>query len=370
MEIRRLHSAEITQCYAVSAEGGSNLVASSAMLMVILGAGASYDSSPDHPAGRGAAANRPPLADDLFINEGVFAEARGEFSEFHELIPELLPRAGRTVEQSLQRLQDEGANSPERQRQLTAVRYYLQLAFRTLSDRWLKGIAGVTNYRALLGQIRHHQKGKEPVCLVTFNYDTLIEAALAHYGMQFEVPNDYITGAEFKLFKLHGSANWGRHLEGNLPAALLRAPPNDPWGDPHLVIRHVDAANISDNFTVSGIPGRKHAGPPLYPAIAIPVLRKDTYECPHSHVGALTKLIPQVTRVLAIGWRGTELHFQHMLRQLGPIKIVTVAGSKEEAQKILNNIRTLGMPVLDYAAFASFSDVLAERTLDPLLSSD
>jgi hypothetical protein len=77
-----------------------------------------------------------------------------------------------------------------------------------------------------------------------------------------------------------------------------------------------------------------------------------------------------VTRVLAIGWRGTELHFQHMLRQLGPIKIVTVAGSKEEAQKILNNIRTLGMPVLDYAAFASFSDVLAERALDPLLSSD
>jgi hypothetical protein len=80
---------------------------------------------------------------------------------------------------------------------------------------------GATNYRALLGQIRHHRNSSEPVCLVTFNYDTLIESALAHYEMQFAVPDDYISGTEFKLFKLHGSANSGRHLEGVNRRAIL-----------------------------------------------------------------------------------------------------------------------------------------------------
>jgi hypothetical protein len=112
------------------------------MLMVVIGDGASYDSSPaESTAARGSAIHR----------RGVFADARRQFNEFHELIPELLPRAGRTIERSLQRLQDEGDGSPERRRQLTAVRYYLQYAFRDLSQRWLGGTAGVTNYRALLG---------------------------------------------------------------------------------------------------------------------------------------------------------------------------------------------------------------------------
>ena len=71
------------------------------MLMVILGAGASYDSAPDFPV---AVTHRlrPPLGDYLFENREAFRPIRTEFDEFHELIPELIPRAGRTLEQSLQ----------------------------------------------------------------------------------------------------------------------------------------------------------------------------------------------------------------------------------------------------------------------------
>jgi hypothetical protein len=337
------------------------------MLMVVFGAGASYDSSPDFPVSN-THKLRPPLADTLFVNREEFRDARGQFPEFHEIIPELLPGRGRPLEESLQRLEAEGATNPQRRQQLTAVRYYLQSIFRNLVPQWLTATGGVTNYLALLGQINHHRKGDEPVCLVTFNYDTLLEAALARYGMRFEVPNDYISSNDFKLFKLHGSENWGRCLNAAPSQVVAGKRTTDPWAKPHEMIEHVESLNISDQFVVTGV-GVPHTGPPLYPAIAIPVLNKNVFECPPAHIGTLTHLIPRVTKVLTIGWRANEEHFLQLLRKLPSVSIVTVAGEPPDAEEILNKIRALGMPVQDADFFASFSDTIAERRLDPLLAS-
>jgi hypothetical protein len=43
------------------------------MLMVVFGVGASFDSDPTRPARESAAANRPPLADQLFENRLLFS---------------------------------------------------------------------------------------------------------------------------------------------------------------------------------------------------------------------------------------------------------------------------------------------------------
>ena len=70
------------------------------MLMVIIGAGASYDSSPDKPPPtNGPVENsfRPPLANHLFANVDVMRETRSVFPKINQIIPDLNPRPGRSI---------------------------------------------------------------------------------------------------------------------------------------------------------------------------------------------------------------------------------------------------------------------------------
>ena len=50
-------------------------------------------------------------------------------------------------------------------------------------------------------------------------------------------------------------------------------------------------------------------GRPMLPAIAIPTRSKTDFECPREHRERLMALIPQIDRLLIIGWRSTEQHF-------------------------------------------------------------
>ncbi len=123
------------------------------MLMVIVGAGASFDSSPDSPPNMdGVSSFRPPMANDLFADRGVMREARTVFPQITSIIPELNPRPGRSIEEALQRLEAEGKTNPARRQQLVAVRYYLQYLFRTLIPRWMGQVGQVTTYPGFLGR--------------------------------------------------------------------------------------------------------------------------------------------------------------------------------------------------------------------------
>jgi hypothetical protein len=50
------------------------------------------------------------------------------------------------------------------------------------------------------------------VCIVTFNYDTMLEAALPTVGLNIRSIGDYVAGTKHKVIKLHGSVNWGREV--------------------------------------------------------------------------------------------------------------------------------------------------------------
>jgi hypothetical protein len=74
------------------------------MLMVIFGAGASYDSCPTYPPGTAVPASpdslnhyhRPPLAIELFEDRPVFAEAiEHYFPECQPIVPRLRSPRGR-----------------------------------------------------------------------------------------------------------------------------------------------------------------------------------------------------------------------------------------------------------------------------------
>jgi hypothetical protein len=99
------------------------------MLMVVVGAGASYDSVPTFPAkGKPAMPDRLPLANELFQ-----FSSRPQFAQDVALFPQCAPvlpllenqECGITVERVLQQLQEEAAEYPERHKHLTAIRYYL-----------------------------------------------------------------------------------------------------------------------------------------------------------------------------------------------------------------------------------------------------
>lgn len=100
------------------------------MILVVFGAGASYDSLPLRPLGRTGYPEdrekwRPPLADGLFASHLHYEEIQRQLPELHPLVGQLHHRPrNESVEAVLQRLAADAA--PKRRRTLLAARYYLQ----------------------------------------------------------------------------------------------------------------------------------------------------------------------------------------------------------------------------------------------------
>src|SRR5579862_4403175 len=127
------------------------------MLMVVFGAGASFDSSPTYQPRPPVAVStypptfvptpttqemnesrfRPPLADELFQNRPNFEEKVRAYRQMSGIISDLRHREGKTVEQCLQDFQIESKEHPHRRSQLAAVRYYLRDVLAECTRGWL-----------------------------------------------------------------------------------------------------------------------------------------------------------------------------------------------------------------------------------------
>src|SRR5881396_977167 len=186
------------------------------MLLVIFGAGASYDSAPmRRPERFPNDEYRPPLAKQLFEDRPVFRDAMRRFQACLPVIPRLQREE---VEGELENLLREADGYPQRHRQLAAIKYYLQYTLWECGYRWSdQALRGVSNYTTLLDAIEHRRlkaaREAPPlgsyteVLLVTFNYDTLLEIGLKD-ALGFEALSipDYIEEARpYKLIKVHGS---------------------------------------------------------------------------------------------------------------------------------------------------------------------
>lgn len=90
------------------------------MIMVIFGAGASYDSVPSRPLtnalySRQYLPDRLPLANELFLDLGGFTAWIRNFPQCKPIVPYLRsPTPGVTLEHVLETLQEEGKTDPER----------------------------------------------------------------------------------------------------------------------------------------------------------------------------------------------------------------------------------------------------------------
>jgi hypothetical protein len=295
------------------------------MLMVIFGAGASFDSSLTYPFGTtppGAAAedhynafNRPPLARELFANRPLFINTIDFFPQCKTIVPKLrapgVLSGEKSIETLLQEIEEE-ANTYSRARQeLAAVQCYLQRAISDCQTYWRVATRGITNYLSLLREIERTNKGGEPVCLVTFNYDTLLEDALQHFGYKFYRMEDYAERLEpFRLFKLHGSVDWGQIVENQLPADISLQHPASVLT---YLIDHAAELRVSNEFVVCGASIGVANGRPVFPAIAIPVEKKNQFACPQILIEQLVAVLPHVSKILVVGWRATEQNFLNLL---------------------------------------------------------
>ena len=285
------------------------------MLMVVFGAGASFDSSPDYPPPVSVSIeqSRPPLANRLFENRPIFVDALDRFYQCKPIVPKL--RGEVSIEAVLGSIEEQSRNYERGLGELAAVRCYLQRAISECERSWRETTRGVTHQLTLLREIERTRKKSEPVCLVTFNYDTLLETALFDLGFPIETIEHYTDDSKmFRLIKLHGSVNWANKIETPLPSNVNK-------GNPMSVLQHVinyasAVKIISDRFVVCNAGNMGLAdGCPVFPAIAIPVERKQEFQCPPRMVDVLINLLPSITRIITIGWRAREEHFLRLLKQ-------------------------------------------------------
>lgn len=195
---------------------------------------------------------------------------------------------------------------------MAAVRYYLQYVLWQCGAAWRNVAKGVTNYGTLLDEIQRLNKKNEPVCLVTFNYDTLLDDALSNLGLPIQALSDYTKKHPFyRVFKVHGSVNWARIVENKIQSQN----PTHAWSVTHEWIQRAAELRITDNYILSPTyPTAVIGGRPAFPAIAIPVEREKNFECPPTMIEELKELLPRTSKVLVIGWRATEQHFLDLLK--------------------------------------------------------
>ena len=315
------------------------------MLMVIFGAGASYDSSSTYtigmtPPGYGLdQANdfhRLPLAKDLFANRPLFIEAIERFPQCKTIVPKLRSPAvlsGRiSIETVLSETQEQATTYPRAMRELAAVRCYLHYAITHCESSWKEITKGITNYLVLLRELERFHNHEDPVCLVTFNYDTLLEHALEYLGYGIRSMEDYVDRAgPFKVFKLHGSVNWGQTVE--IPIAESVQGHSSTLMT--YMIENAPQLKFKDSFVLgNSIPGLE--AQLVFPAIAIPVQKTRGFQCPARVIEVLHSVLPCVTKILVVGWRATEDHFLKLLQRYmkRPVEVGIVAGRADYAEEV------------------------------------
>ena len=342
------------------------------MIMVIFGAGASYDSVPSRPPSgyiRQQLLSRPPLATELFLDQGFFAESLRRFPQCKPIVPYLQsipPEA--TLEHTLETLQAEGEADPERNRQMAAIRFYLHFMIWECERQWNDVAHGITNYVTLVDQLRRCRGTTDPVLLVTFNYDRMIEQALSSVGIAIADLPHYIQHDAFKLFKLHGSIHWAREVD----TPIVDVKDRNVWQVGSELIDKATELKISDRYRmVTGHPIGKIDDIPLFPAIAIPVETKRGFECPSDHLDCLRTHLGKVTKILVVGWRATERHFLDLLRDhlSTEVRVQAVLGKQKHAEEVLGRIKDAGIRVIGKATTGGFTEYIVSREAERFFST-
>ena len=98
---------------------------------------------------------------------------------------------------------------------------------------------------------------------------------------------------------------------------------------------------LTDFYTPRGQTTEDYAA---IPALAVPTVEKSVFECPEEHVDLLKRLLPQVDRVLIIGWRAQERTFVEIVGDLvnaDSLRGSVISGSRKGAEETVLRLQEI-----------------------------
>lgn len=346
-------------------------------MLIILGAGASWDCVPgglgsdkvvnaDGLPGLPLGAVRPPLTQRLAAPEPLQNQVLDKWPQARPVVDHLrrsltthlLPtnqHGALTLETALRDYRDSEAKVPEVERHIVATRFYLRDLLWACTDYMhspdLTG--GVTNQLTLLGKaLGWAGGGKRCVVVVSFNYDLIVERAMASlWGFDTGNLAAYLAHDRVILLKPHGSVQWQwpvDHELGRQANSFFSLDGADhSEGSYDLGRRSIDLA-LSDGIDKEGLTTIKYAAhqwpkngrsvPAGIPALGLPLAGKEPADLvwPQEQENTFRALAGRVSRILTIGWRAEEPHFLDLLTPLprSDARVVVVARDGGEATAI------------------------------------
>ena len=280
-------------------------------LLVILGAGASYDAVRD-------GFERPPLATNLF--DDTYDEIQRHFPGVDGLRGTIRAKMNRG--QNLESILGELAQNKLQaiRRQVVEIPVYLKV----LISKFTGGNRpGTYDELITLKQLRGLS-----ATFVTLNYDTLLDEAISRkYGPHGAIISldSYVSdqeGKDWRYIKLHGSVNWGyRTSRESSDYSRIRPLGHDQLDD---YGRYLAEHGLSDSENRRRIDLLKSnsalesGGALIYPALAIPTDRKYRPVCPPEHVEALREALRSDPAVLVIGNQGLDTDLMAILSESAP----------------------------------------------------
>jgi predicted transport protein len=198
--------------------------------------------------------------------------------------------------------------------------------------------SGHTNYYSLLDQLQEwREKSGEPVCIVTFNYDLMLEDALPTVGVDPSTLEGYIANRDWIIIKPHGSVNWARQVDTQIEPATVQT----------LIARAATGIHVGERYVMDSQHATTLGNRMLFPAIAIPLETGKDFECPPEHLLMLEECIRRTTQILIIGWKATERNFLDMLARIMPsqlrFSVHIVCGDDKSATQTLTNVQNAGV---------------------------
>lgn len=286
------------------------------MKMIILGAGASYDSVYQIYDGKTESEWRPPLGNQLFEPRKNFRKIFEKYDGLKGLFSSL--NSVNDIEDYFQKNWDFAIrfDAKELLGSLISVQYTLQELMIQISENYRD--IGLSNYDILVEEAyKYAIATKEDIIFVTFNYDLLLEYSFKkifplEYG--YLSVNDYLR-FPLKIIKLHGSCNWFRAFKAGFPPTsnhpiynqLYRIKPSIDKIEDYL---EQETTISSTCYSVQG--GYSTA---LFPQLLIPFKSKDSFILPQKHKEYLETNISKITSILIVGWKGQEEHFLNLLKE-------------------------------------------------------
>ena len=324
-------------------------------LLIILGAGASYDCLPpgcddsvpltigDLPTLPMAQA-RPPLTQQLASARPLTNWLLDRWPSAAPVIDDLRRRLddrdnadlALTLERALANYpQVQAEVIPEVKRHMLAVRFYLRDLLWAVTDYMTAPqlTGGITNHLTLLrAAMAWRSRGHRDVVFVSFNYDLLLEHAIGRWST-FNLTDitSYLADPLLSVLKPHGSVQWHWTSEHREYSSSLHE-----HGLKSIELA-MSEANLEDMELrcLSPPPHSPHSTSLSnrrfhVPALALPVDDKSEFIWPDEQANRFRALQGSVSRLLTVGWRAMEPHFLDLLQPVlrNDAKVVVTAGGR------------------------------------------